>query len=480
MTQPPNNSKSNYCTACNKCIGNVKSVQCSICNQLRHLKCTVFSSTSVDTICPICIANLFPFSCLDCDFDFYSAISSQSNGTLIDHNLLNNLKLQLKCDFTTTSLTTEEDLDPDMNYYNMLLNNPVNYYETGNLNPQIPTPVLFTPQFFMHINARSLSKNVNNLTTELSLLSNKPSIIAISETWATSDNDIVPIEGYSCIMKSRKNKTGGGVALYIQNQIELKYKIRPDLNIDDICDSLFIQITNNKLKNIIIGVIYKPPDIDVNKFTENLEQTLKTITKERRPCYLMGDYNINLLKHNMHLPTTNFLDTLLTYGFYPLINKPTRITTQSVTLIDNILTNVHNLHTKSGIWVIDISDHLPVFVILQNTTNKNRFKKKISKRTFLPENLVEFKCKLKTHDWSVLDTLPDVNIMYTKFITDLQYLYDKYFPLQIKTLTTPEINKPWITKAIKKSILKKIIYIKNFRNLEPVNLSRNIKPTRIN
>ena len=58
----------------------------------------------------------------------------------------------------------------------------------------------------MHINARTLPKNINTLTMELNLLSNKPSLIAVSETWATSDNDNLPIDDYNCILKSRKNK----------------------------------------------------------------------------------------------------------------------------------------------------------------------------------------------------------------------------------------------------------------------------------
>ena len=81
-------------------------------------------------------------------------------------------------------------------------------------------------------------------------------------------------------------------------------------------------------------MIYKPPNVDVENCVINFEQTLKTITKEGRACYLMGDYNINLLKHNVHWPTNSFRDTLLCFGFYPLINKPTRITTQSITLIN--------------------------------------------------------------------------------------------------------------------------------------------------
>ena len=383
-----NTVKQHSCTACRKQIRNTNnSILCSICKQHRHLKCTVFLSVDVDTICTICTNELFPFSQVDSISDFSSTISTRNTDSNIDYDILNNLKLQFKCEFTSTFLTQEEDLDVDANYYNILLNNPIKYYETKNLNQFTPTPVLQTPQFIMHINARSLPKNINTLTTELNLLSNKPSIIAISETWATSDNDNLPIDGYNCILKSRKNKVGGGVALYLQSNIELKYKLRSDLDITDTSESLFIQINNGKQKNIIIGVIYKPPNIDVNKFTDSFEKILKIISKERKPCYLMGDFNINLLKHEVHVPTKTFLDTTLTYGFYPLINKPTRITTHSVTLIDNILTNVHNSQTKSGIWIVDISDHLPIFAILQNSTQKPSLKKKIYKRTFTPQKL---------------------------------------------------------------------------------------------
>ena len=42
----------------------------------------------------------------------------------------------------------------------------------------------------------------------------------------------------------------------------------------------------------------------------------------------MGDYNINLLKLDAHQPHHQiflFLDMILTYGFFPLINKPTEL-----------------------------------------------------------------------------------------------------------------------------------------------------------
>ena len=51
--------------------------------------------------------------------------------------------------------------------------------------------------------------------------------------------------------------------------MNIKYKQRPDLSIDSDSDSLFIQI-KNKGKDLVIGVIYKPPDIDLAKFNENI------------------------------------------------------------------------------------------------------------------------------------------------------------------------------------------------------------------
>ena len=55
--------------------------------------------------------------------------------------------------------------------------------------------------------------------------------------------------------------------------------------------------------------------------------------------HLSGDYNIDLLKHNVQIPTPEFLDTMFSNSFKPLINKPTRVTSTTATIIDIIFTN---------------------------------------------------------------------------------------------------------------------------------------------
>ena len=63
-------------------------------------------------------------------------------------------------------------------------------------------------------------------------------------------------------------------------------------------------------------------------------------------------------------------------GLYPLINRPTRISNQSFSLIDNIFTNVTNYNITSGILINAIIDHLPVFAIC-TYLNPNRQIKKL-------------------------------------------------------------------------------------------------------
>ena len=49
-----------------------------------------------------CIRELFPFSNIESASDFYAAVIGNSDDCLIDLQLLNEVKLELKCDFMTS------------------------------------------------------------------------------------------------------------------------------------------------------------------------------------------------------------------------------------------------------------------------------------------------------------------------------------------------------------------------------------------
>ena len=72
---------------------------------------------------------------------------------------------------------------------------------------------------------------------------------------------------------------------------------------------------------------------------------------------IMGDFNINLLHCDESPPIANFLDFFGSYHMLPHISHPTRITSSSNTLIDNIFVSITSSPTISGNLTIGISDH---------------------------------------------------------------------------------------------------------------------------
>ena len=63
-------------------------------------------------------------------------------------------------------------------------------------------------------------------------------------------------------------------------------------------ETLFIEVENDKSKNAVIGVIYRPPHLNVDSFLEDIEVMLHKLSLENKDIYLSGDYNIDILKSN--------------------------------------------------------------------------------------------------------------------------------------------------------------------------------------
>ena len=59
------------------------------------------------------------------------------------------------------------------------------------------------------------------------------------------------------------------------------YKTRADLNLNNTepAESLFIEIFNPRRKNIVLGVIYRPPTANVSPFTHNFDEILEKISR---------------------------------------------------------------------------------------------------------------------------------------------------------------------------------------------------------
>ena len=118
-----------------------------------------------------------------------------------------------------------------------------------------------------------------------------------------------------------------------------------------------------------------------------------------------------------------------------MITKPTKVTSKTVSLIDNIFTNFifdTSLKLKKGIIKIDVSDLFPVFVSLCSPSKiyKEHQKITIHKRVIHDTILMTFKTDLRNVNWSSINHSPETNSKYETFLKIFSEVYEKHSPLK--------------------------------------------------
>ena len=234
--------------------------------------------------------------------------------------------------------------------------------------------------------------------------------------------------GYNFVHSHRKNKTSGGVGLYLDFALELI--TRSDLSFNDSrIESQFVEICCPRSKNIIVGIVYRPPDQCINEFIKSNEALMLKISRENKICYLMGDYNLNLMNYNTHQFTNEFLDSMFSSMFVPLITRPTRITSNTATLIDNIFSNNLDNHAFSGLFLTDISDHFPVVTIISEQAKCHNKKPYFFVRDRSRSNMDKFNDVLRNVAWSNIPAIMIRDMRTVYFWTNLQ-IYTIFFPTE--------------------------------------------------
>ena len=156
-------------------------------------------------------------------------------------------------------------------------------------------------------------------------------------------------------------------------------------------------------KNVVVGVIYRPPDSIIKDFYESLSNSLDLINNEDKLCFILGDFNINLFNYKSATLTGDFLNILYFSYFSPLIHKSARVKENSATLIDNILTNSLSKGMKSRALYLDLSDHFPIFQYSLIKVNRAKHTTKtMHKRIMSKSNITKVKEKLASISWDDL------------------------------------------------------------------------------
>ena len=271
-------NKINDCVNCHKRVRqHERIIQCTTCKYPTHCNCLPTYSTadieyarelSNDWSCINCLKTLFPFHSLENNEEILTPVTGCPHINIDD--LENMLFDPFEPDDDDSNIF--DDIDPDRNFYSVNTNNIFNrskYYYPETLCNLVKDWTDQKNISLMHLNIRSIRKNHTNLDILLKTINHKFSIIGLTETWLKDYNtSLFDLDGYAHEYIYRPVKQGGGVSMFISN--DLNYKVRPDLGFsNNNIEMLWVEVDKNCLnleKNCIIGTVYRRPGSGIIDF----------------------------------------------------------------------------------------------------------------------------------------------------------------------------------------------------------------------
>ena len=478
------------CTNCYKIVKSNKSVCCSICRHWVHQRCIGSFKTSKyineltsflkfykdkDWFCYSCSQTIFPFLTLT-DYDYNlimleNTLTTTLSTTEIQESCITLDELNLfENSYTHSTNNIHEDyLDDTDEIFQHPKDNCKYIVDLNNINENTNNKCCS----ILNFNIRSLKKNFNNFCTNIANTNTRLDIITLTETWLDSSNNLkdFEIEGYHTpIIQNRENKIGGGVLIYFHKSIS-HFRIRKDLCFKSQHNNcLTVEYTLNKERRLII-VCYRSPayDNNISEFNQNLH---KVIEKCNIKTTITGDFNFNLLNYENHKETSDYYDLLTSNSFKLLITKPTRITNNTVSIIDHIWSNdLANNCISSYILITDITDHLPCITV-EISQSKNNGYRHYFYRCITDKNRENFVKRITKNKnalaFHTTNNMTDTQTKYADYFAHITRIYDEEFPVKKKKIHVKTLNKPWINSDLMKQIKKKnTLFSKKMKSKNP-------------
>ncbi|KAK2578422.1 hypothetical protein KPH14_000969 [Odynerus spinipes] len=163
-----------------------------------------------------------------------------------------------------------------------------------------------------------------------------PAMVMLSEARvdANIEDFELNIRGYNQVRCDAENRYTGGVVVYIRNDI--KYEVVTVQKIIENCWCVVIRVKETWYKGIVVALYHSPSSSDsiFIKFIEDLVEDM--IVKER--CIVIGDFNIDFKVDAFY--SNKLRNVMLNLGMKQYVDRPTRVTKDSYTIIDLVFTNI--------------------------------------------------------------------------------------------------------------------------------------------
>lgn len=315
----------------------------------------------------------------------------------------------------------------------------------------------------LHLNAQSARNKDDLIITLLDSFNMHFDVVMITETWYHDSSEVLRLPCYTSYFINRIGKKGGGVLMLVKNS----YQCEIVAHFSQITDNYEILTLHCSFD--IFSVVYRPPGGNVTTFLSFLDTYLSWVNESNYRLVLGGDLNINLLCPSSQ--RTDLYTTLDANAFKNFINEPTRVQPTATSLIDVFITNAECEPISTGVLKTHISDHLPIYLILNRskhattTTNRTSF----TYRSINNTSMERFRNALSKIDWESDLCYTDAESAYESFIRIFVTTYNKCF--LYKTGIKPRnARKPWVTSECLKAIREKNAlysrFIKSKSNLD--------------
>ena len=281
-------------------------------------------------------------------------------------------------------------------------------------------------------------------------------VILLCETWLRpSTLDLIDIPNYKSFHVNRKDRIGGGISVLVNEN--LRSRKRNDLLVETMyLEHCIVELKTDK-RNILLVSAYRPPNTSPKMFLTEYKRLLDKLKKQKDHEIILGlDHNLDLLKSHLNQPTSEFIELNLDKELIPSITKPTRMTTKSASLIDNIMIS-RSLQRNYDSFVIieDISDHFACLLVLKGQNKSTKGPKYIKTRNLDDKKVTDIVTSILQKDWKEILNPLDVNEGFNMFHSFLVTTIDKIAPEKETRLNkgiTP--RDPWISKEILHNIQK--------------------------
>lgn len=291
-----------------------------------------------------------------------------------------------------------------------------------------------------HLNVRSLYPKIDQLDHVIH--KGEYDIFAISETWLTDSHhdSELKVNGYNIFRKDRLGSRGGGVCLYIKDDLE--FKLRDDLTFQNV-EALWGEITVGKLTTLVC-VIYRSPSQSVGYY-ESILDMLEKAAASQLNMIILGDLNFHYtLDENMCKNPIHYIEQ--SFGMQQLITDVTRNCGDHSSTIDVILTTMPDAHCSSGVKQVTLSDHYLVYTnVSLNYNSRSNQHKEITFRDYKHFSVDDFVADINNQ--SVFDeNLSHDEVTWETWKTVFLEICDKHAPF--KRARVKNRSNPWITKEV--------------------------------